>query len=91
VDLEAPLSRYVDEPVADNGATVRQALAMQSGIPTQYSSEYVAAVIAEPERHWTPQETLRWVPERRMTPGSEVMYSNANYILLGLLIEQVTG
>lgn len=91
VDLEAPLSRYVDEPVADNGATVRQALAMQSGIPTQYSSEYLAAVIAQPERHWTPQETLSWVPERRTTPGSEVMYSNANYILLGLLIEQVTG
>jgi len=89
----------LDDPVAEhlpegfdfdaNGATVRNLLAMESGIPDPRLT--LAEVREDPLRTWTPEEVLATVPGSRSTPGDHFVYEDANYMLLGLVIESVTG
>jgi D-alanyl-D-alanine carboxypeptidase len=94
VDLDAPLSRYVAHRLTSSQFTVRQALSMRSGLP-DFSDADISAlrrdVLANCRRHWTVQETLAYAKGQASPPGSQVAYSSPNYLLLGLLIEKVTG
>ncbi len=93
VDLDAPVSTYLKHRLTANGATVRQLLSMHSGIADLSSSSYQrlnSALKADCARHWTMQETLSYYPAPRQ-PGIRSEYSDANYLLLGLMIEAVTG
>ncbi len=88
----------LDDPVADhlpsdiefdtNGATIRHLLGHRSGIP-----DYVGAVdlTADPLRFWKPAELLAAIPAQRKPVGVESEYANTNYLLLGMVIEEVTG
>jgi D-alanyl-D-alanine carboxypeptidase len=75
-------------------ATVWQLLAMRSGLP-----DYVPAVVGEPpslaglHRDYLPGELVSIAVARpgAAQPGETWRYSNTDYILLGLIIEQVTG
>jgi len=71
-----------------NGATIRDLLGHRSGIP-----DYVEEVnmLSDPLRVWTPAELLAAIPADRTQPGGESEYGNVNYLLLGLVIEEVTG
>ncbi len=74
--------------------TVRQLLNHTSGVFDLLDDESVFVQIAsDPARKWTPEEIIdisaSHAPES--APGAEFHYSNTNYIILGLLIEHVTG
>lgn len=91
VDLDRRISAYVTLPVEDNGATVRELLAMRSGIREFVGGPQESAAEQQPDRHWTPEQTLSDVPAQVDVAGALNEYSNSNYILLGQLIEKVTG
>ena len=92
VDLDKPISDYVDFPSKDNGATVRQVLRMRSGLPAPDDEGLRSLLLEDPDRHWEPEETLPDVPPEAVGPaGGPFVYSNTNYTLLGQLIEKVTG
>ncbi|MCC2958334.1 beta-lactamase family protein [Massilia sp. IC2-477] len=86
LDLEAPLARYLPE-CANGGKeaiTVRQLLTHSSGLP--------AGLPAKPA--WQGKEAaLGLACSQALThaPGSFFRYSDVNYILLGLLVEKVSG
>lgn len=73
-----------------NGATIRNLLGHRSGIP-DYVSTVGEQLLSDPLRFWTPAELLAAIPADRTTPGGESEYANTNYLLLGLVIEEVTG
>jgi CubicO group peptidase (beta-lactamase class C family) len=58
---------------------------MRSGIPDP--PDYIALV----DRGFTPAELLKRVPGPLFAAGSEISYADINYILLGMIIEHVTG
>ncbi len=89
VDLDAPISDYVSHPLTSGGATVREVLAMRSGILDTDDSQF-DVFVQDLDRHWEPAETLALVTDP-LLPGAPFRYSNANYLLLGLLIEGVRG
>ena len=92
IALEDPLSRYV--PDFPNGAkiTLRQLLSHRSGIYNYFeSSEYNSRVFRQPAKVWTVKEILGLVKKPYFAPGTGFHYSNTNYVLLGMVIEQVTG
>jgi D-alanyl-D-alanine carboxypeptidase len=91
VDLDAPISSYLPLPVKDNGATVRDLLSMRSGIRDFVPGPQIAAAELQPNQHWTPEQALKDVPRQVDTAGAVNDYSNSNYLLLGQLIEKVTG
>lgn len=92
IDLDKPISDYVDSPVADNGATVRQVLRMRSGLPAPDDDEGLRNVLLQdPDRHWEPEQTLPDAPPEVPPAVGAFVYSNTNYTLLGQVIEEVTG
>jgi D-alanyl-D-alanine carboxypeptidase len=73
-----------------NGATIRHLLSHRSGIPDD-QDELDHRVLTHPRRLWTPAEVLQLAPTERAPAGEEFEYRNANYVLLGLVIEHVRG
>jgi len=76
-----------------NGARIVDLLSMRSGI-----SEYMAdedelreALLTNPLHVWTLDEKLATVAPERGPVGQEWEYIGTNYLLLGLIIEHVTG
>ncbi|WP_410787696.1 serine hydrolase domain-containing protein [Kribbella sp. C-35] len=94
VDLDAPLSTYVKHKLTANNATVRQHLSMTSGVPNYLPADYAhldKAIAAAPSKHWTPEQALSYDTAPVGAPNSPYNYSNPSYVLLGMLIEKVTG
>jgi D-alanyl-D-alanine carboxypeptidase len=74
--------------------TIRQLLSHTSGLfEYQGDKGFVSAVIADPSREWSPRELVRIATAHAplFPPGTGWSYSNTNYILLGLVVEAVTG
>ena len=91
IDLDKPLSDYLgDLGGKANGATVREALGMRSGIPDTADAS-LAKLIAAPERVWTADEVVAEFPKPVAKAGIEFNYSNPTYKLLDLAAEHVTG
>ncbi|MFG1623200.1 serine hydrolase domain-containing protein [Kribbella sp. NPDC049227] len=94
VDLDAPISTYVKHRLTANNATVRQHLSMTSGVPNYLPDDYLRmdkAISAAPGKHWSPELALSYDTAPVGAPGSTYNYSSPSYVLLGLLIEKVTG
>jgi len=92
IDLEAPATIYLEHPLLDRDPTIRQLLSHTSGVPDSFSDRFFTAVGADPARTWTPADTLAYATGPITEPGRPVMeYSNSNYLLLGLIIEKITG
>jgi len=85
VSLDDPVCRYLPSLVrfADGGVTIRQLLTHTSGLPA-WSPLYVWAR--------TRPEVLETIAEMELAyePGSQVIYSCLGYIVLGVLLEEVT-
>jgi len=94
VELDAPASDYVTRLSIPEGVTVRNLLQHTSGIPNfTDDAEAWARGFTEPERTWTPADTYSLVEGEDLlfNPGAQFSYSNTNYAVLGVLIEEVTG
>jgi beta-N-acetylhexosaminidase len=87
VDLNAPVSRYIEEFVgepAKEAVTVRHLLLHNGGLPAweplwqthRGRAAFVRAIAATPLRY---------------PPGTETVYSDLGAILLGTIVERVTG
>ncbi|WP_205789363.1 serine hydrolase domain-containing protein [Microbacterium sp. CPCC 204701] len=91
VSLDDPISQYV--PDSPNGtATLRQLADMTSGIPSySLDPQWAAAYFGDPSVVFTPQQLLDYAKQLPLAgePGEVWQYSNTNYILLGMVIEQV--
>lgn len=96
VKLDEPVETYlpgvIDGPDYDGGdITVRQLLQHTSGLPEYI--EYLDVDVANlGSKHWTPQQMLAAAFKHKAVfpAGTKWMYSNTNYILLGLLIKKIT-
>ncbi|MGW1139724.1 serine hydrolase domain-containing protein [Streptomyces zhihengii] len=101
VALDAPVETYLPGLVTGNGhdgtrITVRHLLQHTSGIAA-YSPGVPWVVTVQPPRNadgtYDPREVVRtglsFAPVS--APGASFTYSNTNYVILGLLVEAVTG
>lgn len=74
--------------------TLRQLLGHTSGLP-RYVLEpaFWEALLADPEHRWTPEECLSLVLDAPplFPAGEGWAYSDTNYLLLGMVLERVTG
>ena len=77
-----------------NGATIEHLLSMRSGIPEYFvdEDELIEATTRNPLRVWSTEEKLATVAAKRGPVGQETWeYIGTNHLLLGLIIEHVTG
>lgn len=98
VDIDAPLGDYLPEDIAESvenaeEATVRETLQMRSGIPDYMTEEFDDDVEENPSHQWTAEEVVAYSYDisAGFPPGTEFEYCNNNYVLLQILIEEVTG
>lgn len=100
IDLDAKVSTYLGQqtwfPRLPNAAdiTVRQLMNHTSGVVRyEFNPAFLADLTAEPFRSWTPVERLEYLfdTEAPFPAGDGWDYSDTNYILLAMIIEQVTG
>jgi D-alanyl-D-alanine carboxypeptidase len=92
--LDDPLSDFLP-PFAyvDSSITIRQLLNHTSGV-FDYSNHphYDEIINEDPSKIWTPEEIVtRLFYDPYFAPGEGWRYSSGGYILLGMVIEQVTG
>jgi D-alanyl-D-alanine carboxypeptidase len=98
LELDDPLPDVLPERVLTRFAdadqiTVRMLLNHTSGIPDYLDEGFKRIVAADPQRVWQVEELLdrAAAQPRSGAPGERHVYSNTNYNLLGLIIEQATG
>jgi D-alanyl-D-alanine carboxypeptidase len=92
--LPAVLPQDVVARIADaDRITVRMLLNHTSGIPEYSDREHERMVAADPHRVWQVDEYLEMAAAhpRQFDPGEGYAYSNTDYTLLGLVIEEATG
>jgi D-alanyl-D-alanine carboxypeptidase len=78
----------------DEGATVRQLLSMQSGIPDYLSTPaFQEQLRADPDFSWTAANALTYAYglPALFAPGNNVSYSNTNYLLAQFVMERAGG
>ena len=93
LDLDAPVTDYVDLPFDARGATIRQLAMMQSGFPAGNDANLETLVAKDPGRTWTVDDVLDWAKDtpRAGTLGGPGMYNGINYQALSKVVETVTG
>ncbi|MFE1903893.1 serine hydrolase domain-containing protein [Streptomyces gardneri] len=94
VGLDDPIAKYV--PGVRNGhrITLRHLAEMRSGLfPYTSDADFIHDLLSDPQRQWTPEEVLPYGMRHKNTfkPGAQFQYSNSNLVLLGLVVEKVTG
>ena len=93
LSLDDPIEKYV--PGMPNGdATLGQLAEMRSGIPSYTFDEgFQTTLFSDPNHVWEPQQLVDLVKgqDPMFAPGAMTFYSNTNLVLLGMVIEQVTG
>ena len=90
--LDDPIDRYVEGVPSGNQITLRQLAAMRSGL-YDYGDDTNQNLPQQPFRQWTPRELLEVAFRHPLLfpPGSAFDYSNTNTVLLGLVVEKVSG
>jgi len=100
LDLNAPISKYlVSKPWFSRlpnakDITVRMLMTHTSGLVRyEMNPKFTADLRAQPDKAWTPDEEISYLLDA-MPPfaaGHGWDYSDTNYIVLGMIIEGITG
>ncbi|MGD2154116.1 MAG: serine hydrolase domain-containing protein [Gemmatimonadales bacterium] len=100
LDLDAKVSAYLGDeawferlPNAPD-ITVRQLMNHTSGIIRyEFDDRFIADLLAQPDKVWDPVGQLAYLfdTEAPFAAGEGWDYSDTNYIVLGLIIERLTG
>jgi D-alanyl-D-alanine carboxypeptidase len=90
--LGTKISRWLpDYPKADK-ITVKMLLNHRSGIFDYFAHPaYERKVFGRPKHRWRAQEILALRGPRYCAPGKCYRYSNTNYVLLGRIVNKITG
>lgn len=99
ISLQDPISKYVDGVPNGDVITLDQLGRMRSGLPSytdneQFTQRFYAEAPAGPDAFATTSQELldmAFVQPVKFAPGAEFDYCNTNTVLLGLVVERVTG
>jgi D-alanyl-D-alanine carboxypeptidase len=100
LDLDAKVSSYLgQEPWYSRlpnhaDVTVRQLMNHTSGIIRyEFNEQFLVDLLADPDRVWRPEEQVAYLfdTEAPFPAGEGWEYSDTNYIILGMIIERLTG
>ncbi|HEX2285222.1 MAG TPA: serine hydrolase domain-containing protein [Mycobacterium sp.] len=99
IRLSDPISQYVEGVPSGEAITLDLLGRMRSGLPDFSETDaFMARVYGElptgPDAFaMTPRQLVDWAFEQPMkfTPGTQYEYSNTNTVLLGMVVEKVTG
>jgi len=97
LQLDDKLNKYIGHSITDklsngNDVTIRQMLSHTSGLYDYNDDSFLFDIINYPENYLTQEEKLEYAYDKPATnsPGEIYCYSNTNFVLLGMVIEEIT-
>lgn len=100
ISLDDKVSKYLskhdwyDRIANAQDITIRQLMQHSSGIVRyEFKDAFLEDLKKDPARVWKPEELLAYVldDEPPFAAGEGFTYADTNYIILGMIIEQITG
>jgi CubicO group peptidase (beta-lactamase class C family) len=93
VGLDDPVAKLLPELPHARDVTLRMLAGMTSGYPDYVADALIDALYANPFRSFTQQELLDYASAQPhlFTPGTNWSYAHTNYVVLGMILERVTG
>ncbi|WP_424210610.1 serine hydrolase domain-containing protein [Streptomyces sp. BI20] len=94
VRLDDPIGTYIAGVPNGDRITLRQLAGMRSGLYSySFDPKFIKALEADPTHPFTPRQLLDYAFAHPVMfePGAKFFYSNTNLVLLGLVVEKVTG
>ena len=99
IDLNSSIEEYLPERITDciegsEKMTVRMMLNHTSGIPEyNYLPEYITLLLQVKDHPFRPEDYIKMLEGKSpsFTPGSDFGYRNSNYVVLALLLDELTG
>jgi D-alanyl-D-alanine carboxypeptidase len=94
VGLDDPISKYRAGVPNGDQITIRELAGMQSGLFSYTDDDaFAPALLSNPLQVWSTDQLLQLAFSHppNFPPGTDFEYCNTNTILLGLVIEKVTG
>lgn len=92
--IDDPITKFFPEYHHWHAVTLRELMNMSSGIPDYITQDdFVASLLSHPRASRTPRELIAYAYQAPLLfkPGTRWSYSNTNYILLGMVVEKLTG
>ena len=92
LSIDDPISKYyTDAPAAWSKITLRHLLTHSSGVPTY--TALPGFMEREARQPHTPEELIKLTRDKPLAfePGSQFAYDNSGYIILGYVVEKVSG
>jgi len=92
--LDDPISKYIPNVPGGDTVTIANLSEMRSGLYSySFDTGFNNTLDQYPQKAWAPQELLDIAFSHPVNspPGGDFDYSNTNIILLGLVIEKLTG
>lgn len=99
LDLDKAIANYLPQNVStnipySNEITIRQLLNHTSGVVNYYDDKFDELTYNRSRsQFWTATEAIELIYNRqpKAQPGKEYQYCDSNYILLEIIVEQITG
>jgi len=100
LDLDARVSEFLGDRSwyhrlpNHEAITVRHLMTHTSGIIRyEFDDRFISDLVAQPDKFWEPEELVAYLfdTEAPFAPGEGWDYSDTNYIVLGMIIESLTG
>jgi D-alanyl-D-alanine carboxypeptidase len=102
--LSDPLAKHLPPSVdsllrgdgyATDRITIEHVLNHRAGF-TEHTAvrSFLTMLRTDPQHHWTPREQLQWLVDSLAPvgpPGAQFRYSDDGYVLLGLIVERLSG
>ena len=90
ISLDDPVARFLPQLTRARDITIRELLSHTSGYQDYYPLDYVAPFMVAAT---TPQQILDTWAKKPLDfePGTQWQYSNTNYVIIGQIIEKITG
>lgn len=94
LSLDDKLDKFVDGVPAGDLITIQHMMMMRSGVyEYTQNGRFQLKSYLTPSFKWNQQDALKLIRSNpsRFTPGEKYDYADSNYVLLGLVLEKLTG
>jgi D-alanyl-D-alanine carboxypeptidase len=100
LDLESPITTWLPVEAAEHipssgKITLRHLLSHKSGLIDYLNDDkiWLSDFVRNPYKQWTHGDEIPYLYDKPLLfePGTDYHYSNSNYVLVGWILEQVTG